>query len=236
MGNFFKDELNEHYISMRSKFVLNTNEVVFICYLFGETRNPAGKEELLELTHDSNVRVRTAAVNALGKIRVDSTDLDFTDRVSARLRELAEEVSPYKLYKKDIAYAFKNYNNFNNIASLTEMMRYDYFGVRFTAAEALRIYGDEYFRFITDELIQKISGDRIWYLSFLNSIEGLSTDKFRIVLEKCIEANEPDDDLLYLKYAEILKNRLKNSSDPEFNKWAEEKIKGFQSKSILKIN
>ncbi|HMS33374.1 MAG TPA: HEAT repeat domain-containing protein [Ignavibacteria bacterium] len=235
MGNFFAGELKEHFLSMRSKFVLNPNEVAFICYLFGETRNPAGKVELLELTSDPNVRIRSAAVNALGKIKTDTSDTDFIDRTSKRLSELAAEDSPYKLYKKDIAYAFKNYKFFPNIASLIKLLSSDYFGVRFLASDALKPYGDEYYNFIDDQLIKEISGDRISYYSFLNSTENFSEEKFKDIYNRCTALNVESDIITDMYFSDLLINKRRLSQDISFNQWLEDRISDLQSKSILKI-
>ncbi|MCB0728937.1 MAG: hypothetical protein KDD00_15840, partial [Ignavibacteriae bacterium] len=148
IGNYFRQQLNQYNNSMRSKPTLNPDQVAFICYLFGETRTSVGKEELLGLTYDNDIRIRTTALNALGKIIYDTLDTDYIIKVSGRLRELSSDTSVNKLYKKDISYAFKNYKNFDNIASLINLMDFDYFGVRFPAAEALKTYGDDYFGFI----------------------------------------------------------------------------------------
>lgn len=235
MGNFFAGELKEHFLSMRSKFVLNPNEVAFICYLFGETRNPAGKEELLELTSDPNVRIRSAAVNALGKIKIDTMEADFIERASLKLSVLAAEDSQYKLYKKDIAYAFKNYKFFPNIASLIKLLNNDYFGVRFIASEALKQYGDEYYNYIDDQLIKEFTGDRVSYFSFLNSTENLSDEKFRDIFSRCKTLNSEEDLITDLCYADLLKKKLNRSQDISFNQWLEENISDLQTKSILKI-
>lgn len=236
MGNFLAGELKEHYTSMKSKFVLNPNEVAFICYLFGETRNPAGREELLELTSDPNIRIRAAAVNALGKIKIDSSDIDFTERTSKRLRDLAYENSPYKLYKKDIAYAFKNYKNFYNIAALITLLSNDYFGVRFLASDALKLYGDDYCTFIDNNLIMEMSGDRSRYFSFLNSLENLSDGKFRDIYKRCTELSENSDEMNTLYYCSLLKKKLLLTQDSSYKQWLEDNINELQSKSILKIN
>ncbi len=164
---------------MRASPVFNPNQVAFISYLFGETRNPAGKEELLNLTSDDNIRIRAASVNALGKIYIDSLDPEFINKVSRRLSELAAENTPDKIYNKDIAYAFKNYKNFDNIAALIQLMSFNYFGVRFSAAENLKFYGDVYYNFISPDLLKNISQNKIWYQSFLNSITNISQDNFK---------------------------------------------------------
>jgi len=238
MGNFFAEKLRLYTLSMSSmsaKSLFNPNQVAFICYLFGETRNPAGKEELLNLTYDDNIRIRSASVNALGKIKIDTSESDFINRTSSRLRELASDNSPYKLYKKDIAYAFKNYKNFDNIASLITLLGNDYFGVRFTSESALRSYGDEYYNVIDDVMIKDISGSAVGYISFINSTEDLSSEKFKDVISRCMEINVYPEAAIELIYADLLKKKLKTSSDVSFNRWAEEKISGFQSKTYFRL-
>lgn len=235
-GNFFKQQLSLYNASMRSKPVLNPNQVAFICYLFGETRSAAGKEELLGLTYDEDIRIRTTALNALGKIKYDTLDSEYISMVSDRLRELASDTSVNKLYKKDISYAFKNYKNFDNIASLIYSMDFDYFGVRFPAAEALKTYGDEYYNFINDDLILEISRSRKWFQCFLNSTEYLTDEKFRSVYERSERYFSEINDEVNLNRLELLKKKIKVMSNPEVKNWAESKINSLQSNSILKIN
>ncbi|MEP7145419.1 MAG: HEAT repeat domain-containing protein [bacterium] len=234
MGNFLTEKLRAYNLSMRAVPIFNPNQVAFICYLFGETRNPAGKEELLNLTSDENVRIRSASVNALGKINIDSTDTEFISNVSFRLRELASENSPYKLYNKDIAYAFKNYKNFDNIATLIRMMSYDYFGVRFLAAEDLKSYGDDYYNYIDGDLLNEISQDKIWYQAFLNSITDFPEDKFRILFDKLLLHDISKEEVINLNYIDILKNKNSQVRSKDFISWSESMIQNLQSKSILK--
>ncbi len=236
MGNYFTEKLRYYNLSMSAKPIFNQNEIAFICYLFGETGNPAGKEELFNLTFDENVRVRTVAVNSLGKINIDTADSEFINKTAARLRELANENSTSKLYNKDIAYAFKNYKNFDNIAALINLMSNDYFGARFLAAEGLKTYGDIYYEFINDELISKISGNPIWYAAFLNSIEYLSEEKFKKIFSKLTELNLPYREEINLNYLDLLKRKLSKSELQDFKEWADSLITELQSKSILKIN
>ena len=236
MGNFFKEKLKLYNLSSSAQPVFNQYEISFICYLFGETKNPAGKEELLDLTYDENIRIRAVAVNALGKIIIDSTDTDFINKTSARLRQLADENSDYKIFNKDIAFAFKNYKNFDNIATLINMMSNDYFGVRFNAAEGLKDYGDEYVKFINKDIVDKISDNNIWYQSFLKSIENLTEDNFKEVFSM-MKIPEDDDRIeINLNYLELLMRKAKDSQDQAFRQWAEQLITELQSKTILKIN
>jgi len=173
-GNHFKDKLAFYNSNMRAGAVFNQNQLAYICYLFGETRNPAGREELLGLTYDENIRVRASAVNALGKIIIDTNDIEFINKAAQRFRELASEKSNFKLFNKDLAFAFRNFRVNENIPALIEMMNYDFFGVRFLASENLKQYGDEYYGYISNNLLNEISENEIMLAAFLNSILNLS--------------------------------------------------------------
>lgn len=234
MGNFLTEKLRLYNNSMSISPVFNQNEVAFICYLFGETKNPAGKEELLQLTYDENIKVRTSAVNALGKINIDSVaDVEFILKAASRLRELASEHSAYKLFNKDIAYAFKNYNNFDNIATLFNMTGNDYFGVRFVAAENLSIYGDQYYELLTDEKINEASGSPERLVPFLISIKNLKEEKYKSLTDRLIQMTNGEMDKMNI--AEAVSRRSQNSDDETFKIWSEEVISKLQSSGFLKI-
>ncbi|MDQ3019328.1 MAG: hypothetical protein M3R36_01980 [Bacteroidota bacterium] len=235
MGNFFKERLRLYNLSMKTKPIFNQNEVAYICYLFGETRNSAGKEELLKLTYDDNVRIRSAALNALGKIKIDTTDAEFILKSSQRLIELAKEKSQHKLLSKEIAYAFNNYKLGSNIPSLIELMSYNYFGVRFLASDGLKVYGDEYYNFITHDLINNISQDIIWFQAFLNSIANLSENNFKNVFEILMGLGITIDDVIYLNYIDALKKKKKISTNDNFKNWTDTLINDLLSKNIMKV-
>ncbi len=234
-GNLLKEKLRLYNLSMRAQPLFNQNQIAFICYLFGETRNPAGKEELLNLTYDENIRIRSASVNALGKITADTSDTEFINQVSKRLRELATENSGYKLYNKDIAYAFKNYKNLDNIAVLIQLMKYDYFGVRFPAAEALKAYGEEYYKYINGDLLNTISSERTWYQAFLNSISELPENDFKELFNKLLNLEISKDEIVNMNYIDLLKNKSSLSKNNDFKVWSGNLISGLQFKSILKV-
>jgi hypothetical protein len=115
-------------------------------------------------------------------------------------------------------------------------MRNDYFGARFLASEGLKSYGDEYYKYVNIELVNEISKDNMWYLSFLNSIENLSEDKFKEVFNYTITADIVNQEEVNLNYLDLLKRKIKVSETPDFKDWAEQFINELQSKSILKIN
>jgi hypothetical protein len=141
VSNAVINKLNDYLRSTRIKQTITPEQVSFACYLLGESSLPDGKEILLQLTYEDNIRIRSNAVNALGKLKIDSLDMDFITRAASRLTELYKEHSGKKLYNKDIAFAFKNFKLQSNIPVLDEMLSDNYFGVRFLAEENLKELG-----------------------------------------------------------------------------------------------
>jgi len=122
---------------------MEPGDAAFACYLLGETSLPESMEILLQLTYDRDTRIRSNAVNALGKIKIDTTDTEFIARAASRLTQLYEEGLGKKLYRKDIAFAFRNFRLPSNVEVLKRMLTDDYFAVRFLAQENLKLLGLE---------------------------------------------------------------------------------------------
>jgi len=138
LNNSLINKLND-YINNRSG--LTQPEISLACYILGETGSSQGRDVMYSLTFDYNVRIRASAINALGKIPLDSNDTEFIGKVSSRLRDLVFEDRPEKLYNKDIAFAFRKYKDENNIPALEKLSQNIFFGARFLALEALKEYG-----------------------------------------------------------------------------------------------
>jgi len=236
IGNLFVDKLQYHLTSMKATPVFNENQIAFICYLFGETRNPIGRNELLELTKDNNIRVKSSSINALGKIIIDTAESDFIDKASQRLIELANEKSQNKMLNKDIAYAFNNYKNENNIPALIDMMKYNYFGVRFIAAEDLKSFDDEYYNYLISNknVINKIANEKVWFQAFLNSIENISAENFKTLFTILQTLNISEDEIIQMNYIDLLKYKLNLSSDAGFIQWLSLNIEKSQSGKFLR--
>ncbi|MFI5145470.1 MAG: HEAT repeat domain-containing protein, partial [Ignavibacteria bacterium] len=217
-SNFLIDKLNGY---MNKSVTMNTDEVAFAIYIIGESNNPQGGDILLKLTYDSQVRIRTAAVNALGKMNFGEQESDFKNKVAGRLIELAGENNPRKTYNKDIAFAFKNFRNSKDIPVLVEMMHNNFYGARFNAAEDLTYYGDSYYDYLTDDVISRISTDRLWFQAFLNSLTGISESKFENLFSKILGLSMSNDEVVNYNLIDLLKTKKAVSKDNEFIKWAE---------------
>lgn len=235
MGNVFVDRLRKHIYSMNARPVFNENQLAYICYLFGETGNPAGKEELLMLTKDDNIRVRSASVNALGKLKIDSSDTQFIDKASQRLRELAGERSNYKMFNKDIAFAFKKYKSSDNIPVLIQMMNYDYFGVRFLASEDLKDYGNEYLKFLDENTFVNISSEKKWFQAFLYSVVNFDEKEFKELYRKVSNADLGKDEVIKINIISLLKIKKTKSDDNEFRLWLDKLLSDLESQIKMKV-
>ena len=216
------------YAYLRDKNSMTQPEVSFACYILGETKNPDGKDILLQLTYDDNYKIRSSAVSALGKIKYNTADTEFIHKVSSRLSELSAEQSEKKLYKKDIAFAFGNYKQPENIPVLMNMLKDEYYGARFLASDNLRGYGDVYMNYINDLSIYLVSDEYSWMNPFLYSITELSEENFKAVFKMVRYDLANTDGLLYENLADIIRLRRGKSSEPGFLDWCDSEIKKLQ--------
>lgn len=196
---------------------LNDNQLSFVCYLFGETRNPSAKEELLQLTYDENVRIKSSAINALGKIIIDTTDTEFIIKVSARLLELANEEVDNKIIYKDIAHALKNYKSSNSFEAYKTLLFNDYYGPRFIASEGLKTYWQQ--NEITDNDISGFTSDRLAFQQFIYSISSLEENKFKEVFDKILNQNISYEEVIKYNLVDILNQKIKSAGNPLFIEW-----------------
>lgn len=224
MGKLFSEKLKFHLVNMHVKPEFNEDQIAFICYLFGETGNPEGKEELLQLMPDGSMKVKTSAVNALGKIRLTDEDNNFKERVSERLRDLAFSDSESKLLNKDVSFAFKKYMLKENIPALMHLLGSGYFGARFNAAECLKKYGDEYSG-ITENIITRDKLLKLPYgISYAESLRELQESKFKQIFESLSGTTGFSDIPFRLKLLELIKYRQSLSTDNAFKDWCNSMI------------
>ena len=231
ISSTFVKKLNEYKYN---KDILTPEEVSLMAYLFGITKNTIGKDVLLELTYDDDLRVRSSALIALGKLDIDSTDVEFIKKVSARLVELAKEHSNRKLYNKNIAFAFNNYIQESSIETLLELLKNEFFGVRFLSADALKKYGDEYFNYISTDVLNSLYNNNAPFIAFLYSIENLSAENFRNVISLILSLENLDDALKY-NLIKILQNKIITTDNNDFKYWMEEISDKLKENLNLKV-
>lgn len=217
MSEVFKREIRKTLASEGVKRGLNFNQLSFVCYLYGETRNPSAKEELLLLSYDENIRVRSSAINALGKIIIDTNDTEFINKVSSRLLQLADEDSESKILYKDIAHALKNYKSTNSFEAYKTLLFNDYYGPRFIASEGLKTYWNK--NEITDKDISGFTSDRLAFQQFIYSISSLEENKFKEVFEKILNQNISYEEVIKYNLIDILNQKIKTTDNALFIEW-----------------
>ena len=237
MGNVFNEKLNLYNNSKQPQTIFNENEVAYICYLFGETGNASGKDEILGLTYSSNNRIKTVAVNAIGKIKYDTSDNSYKEKVIKRLSEIVMQNNNSKILSKDLAYAFGNYKSENDIPALITLLKSDYFGARFIAASELTSYGDEYFIYLNESNISDLSQKITSFHAFLNSTTNLSLNNFEKLMIKLSSEAIFNDDGIKLYFADIVNKKISSSQlkDEQVSSRLKEMSEEIQMNSPLKI-
>jgi HEAT repeat protein len=228
----FIKKLNEY---KTNNDILTPNEVSLMAYLFGITKNPIGKDVLLELSYDDDIGVRSSALIALGKLNIDSADIDFINKVSQRLVEMANEHSDKKIYNKNIAFAFNNYIEESNIQTLLKLLENDFFGVRFLAADALKKYNNTYINYLYSvDLKESLFNNQTLFIAFLYSLENLSNENFKSIIEMILKM-EPLDDSVKYNLIILLQNKSATLKDNEFTNWTNELIDNLKNNLNIKV-
>lgn len=225
--NRLKDYLNK-------KVNMSQAEVSLACYLLGEIGLDNGKEILLGLTYDDNIRIRSSAINALGKIKINSSDEDFKMKVSNRLIELVKEGSPKKLYNKDIAYAFTKYTEQQNLDALLNLLENKFYGARFLAANALADYWNSY-GIPGDNVLNQLEPNRLAFQAFLYSLVDLPDEKFKPLIEQILNLPVSSDEIADMNLIDLLNVKKSKSIDDNYRNYYNGLLASLEDKSVQKV-
>ncbi|MBZ0203765.1 MAG: HEAT repeat domain-containing protein [Ignavibacteria bacterium] len=220
---------------MNNKNLMTQPEVSFACYIFGETKNPQGKDILLQLTYDDNYRIRSSAVNALGKIKYDTTDADFINKTVNRLGELASEKSEKKLYNKDIAFALGNFVTNLSFDLLLSLLYNPYYGARFVAAENLKKFPQLALMTAVDSRLPDFPTGEIPFIAFMQSITSLGDIDFKIFVSFMKMMPDYQSDAVKLNLLEAIKQKKDHSVEAGFIEWCSKEMAEIQIGIILKV-
>jgi hypothetical protein len=215
--------------------VYTQSEINMICYILGETRNPSSKDYLLELTSDNNFRIRSAAINALGKINYDKTDTNFINKVNIRLSELASENADKKIYNKDISFSAGNFISENSIDLIIEMLSNNYYGARLNASENLKKYN-------SIENLSKVLGSNaaIWksetaLIAFIQGIINLNINQIEVIYDKISNSDFFNSEAVIYNLLNLFKYKLQNTENNDEKQWYLDKNKLLETKVLLHI-
>ena len=216
------------------KFAMSQAEVSLACYLLGEVGSENGKDILLGLTYDGNIRIRSSAVNALGKIKIDSGDEDFRTKISNRLFELVIENSDKKLYNKDIAYTFSKYPAQQNLDALVGLLSNKFYGVRFLASNALQEYWKLY-GVPDNSVLLMLEPSMLAFQAFLYSLVDLPDEKFKPLIEQIINLSIASDEIVNMNLIDLLKVKKSKTINENFINYYNGLIITLELKSIQKV-
>jgi hypothetical protein len=232
VSEVFNKKLDEY---KTNRDILSAGELSMMAYLYGETQSPLGKDGLLLLTYDNDIRVRSTALVALGKIKYDPEDKEFINTVSIRLRELAKEDQESKIYNKNLLYAFNNYPDAGNFTTVFNYLNNEFFGARFLAADALSKY-PAYTSFLMG---MGLSNSNPIFLNdhaviaFIYSLSKLTDEEYKAIVEGI--SNIPSTDAQKYNMIKSLMDKRSTSESGEFKQWANEKIEFLKEGLPLKV-
>jgi hypothetical protein len=218
-----------------NKEILSASELSMMAYLYGETQSPLGKDALLLLTYDDDVKVRSTALLALGKIKYDPSDTEFISAVSSRLRELAAEDQDSKMYNKNLLYAFNNYPDVENFPTIFGYLNNEFFGARFLAADALSKY-PEYSSFLMGMGLndpKPIFLNDYAVIAFIYSLSKLTDDEYKRIVEGISPI--PSTDAPKYNMIKSMMDKRDASESGEFKQWANERIESLKEGLPLKV-
>ncbi|CAN5562326.1 hypothetical protein BH10BAC5_BH10BAC5_19630 [soil metagenome] len=203
----FRKMLDEYINGNPKEF--NTDQVSFMCYLFGETGNPSGKEQLYKLTFDNNIRVRSSAINALGKIKYDKSDSEFMNKTAQRLLELAKENDPGISFNKDIAFALGNYYSPAALEAIKILLKNNYYGSRFTAGLNFRKYLADEMYVIGQETVNELAANRLSLQQLIFSLSDLPSEKVLHYVKLIQNTDLTNDEIIKYNLVELINRKVK---------------------------
>jgi HEAT repeat protein len=105
-------------------------------WILGIIGSPAAFDPLLELSRDDNWKLRSSALNAIGKLK----DLSGEDRkrLEVRVKEVATDTDEVFIVKKDAMYAAGKQKLCGTLDYMLETLEHGHYSARFAAAEAVR--------------------------------------------------------------------------------------------------
>lgn len=224
--------LNEHLSGGKT---LNESELSMICYIFGETKDPSGKDLLLQLTYEIDLRVRSSAINALGKINYDKNDNVFIDKVSSRLSELAMEKTDKRLYYKDIAFALGNYITPQSFESLLYLLNMTYYGARFVAADNLKKFPQLEMMLLTMGNSPDIPKGEMPLIAFLHALKDLKDNDLQVFVSFIKMMPEYENEFVRMNLLDLLKYKKSVSADSSYREWYNTEISELEAAMIQKV-
>lgn len=173
VSSIFLNELKKFEVDRN---VLRPEEVIFIAYLFGETKDATGAEAMYKLLFDPDERIRSSALASIGKINFSDEFTGLKSDIISRIHELYLVNQGSKIYRKNIAFALSNLHDSRNVRLLIDMLGDEFYGTRFIAAGNLCEFTDDSLLEITASIFNRYGNEIISQVSFMNSFYKLKNE------------------------------------------------------------
>ena len=185
------------------------NILLFICYLLGEFGDNSYTGLLLSLTDYKSIKVKSFAVNALGKIK--NPDENKKQVIIQKLRELKEIKTDYITFYKDIVFCMGKYESEFSYLALLEFLNPEYhYSIRIPASRILKNFNKSFSYLIDKDIAEKISREQISLFWFINSLTDVDEKEFHRILGLMDSSPFINTSEIRFKIASVIKERLKN--------------------------
>lgn len=211
-GNTLSDKLADRVpeiIKSDLSDIQKENILSFICSLIGENGNNVYTKLLLSLTDYKSIKVKSSAVNALGKIR--NPDTDNKQIVINKLTELKNIKTDYITFYKDLVFCLSRYESESSYLTLLEFLNSEYhYSIRIPASEFLKYYNKEFSYRIDKGIVENISHNEMTLYWFINSMAEVNEKEFYRILGLLESGPYINTSNIRFKLTSIIKQRLKS--------------------------
>ena len=106
--------------------------------------------------------------------------------------------------------------------------------MRFIAADALKDYWENNPDKLNDAIIN-LSNNRIAFQALLFSLNDLSDEKFKPIIEKILTLDISNDEIVNMKLIDLIKKKKSRSVDENYSNYYSGLLASLESKSLQKV-
>jgi HEAT repeat protein len=173
-------------------------------WILGIIGSPAAFGPLMELSYDENWKLRSSALNAIGKLK----DLSGDDReqLEVRIEEIASDADEVFIVKKDAMYAAGKQHICGALDHVLGMLEHDHYSARFAAAEAIQDLSAGSCEAIGEMLLERVAGaSSVGAVACLHAAHEMPGGVKLDIAEAALERDDIDDVHMGVAVARLLK-------------------------------
>jgi hypothetical protein len=192
--------------------------------MLGEYGDISNIDLLLTLSDYNSIKVKSSALNALGKIN-EPEKFYSNIIIIKKIDSLKNIKTDYAGFYKDIVFCLRNYESEKSYMMLLEFIKSDYhYSIRFPASNALKEFNKKYSYLITRNIITNLANDEIAIYALVNTLAKVNDKEFERIYNE-IESI-PLNVSAPIKYAvtNVIKERLKAGFSSEHTEYLVSKL------------